>query len=116
MMPKKERKKGLFLSIEGPDGAGKTTQARLLKERLENWAASCFNQEPGGTPIGKRSKLLLNPDFRNDRSLRNTALQRSPCPTGQECYILPCKKELLLSVTVLDSNIVYQGLAGKTEV
>ncbi len=53
-------KKGFFLTLEGPEGAGKTT----LGERLAGWfrergAEVVLTREPGGTPLGRRIRELL---------------------------------------------------------
>jgi len=45
---------GLFLVLEGIEGAGKTTQARLLSEWMEELGiAHAVSREPGGTPLGE---------------------------------------------------------------
>ncbi|MFQ3590550.1 MAG: dTMP kinase [Chloracidobacterium sp.] len=51
---------GLFISFEGVDGCGKTTQAIRLAERLrqQGWAV-VQTREPGGTPLGERVRQLL---------------------------------------------------------
>lgn len=116
MMPKKGRKKGLFLSIEGPDGAGKTTQARLLKERLEKLGLQVvLTREPGGTPIGEEiRKLLLNPDFREMTVPCEILLYSAArAQLVRECIYPSLQKGItVISDRYLDSNIVYQGLAG----
>ena len=48
---------GLFVTIEGIDRAGKSTQARLLCEALGEIALSV--REPGGTAVGERVRELL---------------------------------------------------------
>ena len=46
--------KGIFITIEGPDGAGKTTQRELLKEYLEKKGYDVLiTRDPGGNPISE---------------------------------------------------------------
>ncbi len=54
---------GLFIVLEGPDGAGKSVQARLLAERLRaRGLAVTETREPGGTPLGEQvRRILLDP-------------------------------------------------------
>lgn len=59
---------GFFIVFEGPDGSGKTTQARLLAEYLTNLQPKrqvIMVEEPGGTPIGDEiRKILLHKERR----------------------------------------------------
>ena len=51
---------GLFITLEGGDGAGKTTQAELLEEWLVGHGREVVRtREPGGTPLGARLRELL---------------------------------------------------------
>lgn len=51
---------GLFITFEGSEGCGKSTQVKYLTERLEAVGASVINtREPGGTPIGEAIRDLL---------------------------------------------------------
>ena len=50
----------LFISLEGPDGGGKSTHARLLGEHLQAHGFDVLNvREPGGTPIGDQIRSVL---------------------------------------------------------
>ena len=52
--------KGLFITFEGVEGCGKTTQARALLERLrDNGLRAILSREPGGTPVGERCRDIL---------------------------------------------------------
>jgi len=55
---------GLFIVLEGIDGTGKTTQARMLKERLqEQGIPATTTREPGGTVLGENIRqILLSPE------------------------------------------------------
>ncbi len=52
---------GLFIVLEGPDGAGKSVQARLLAERLsERGLPVTYTREPGGTDLGEQVRRIVN--------------------------------------------------------
>lgn len=54
---------GLFITFEGPEGAGKTTQVELLRAALAE-RGPVTTREPGGTPLGERLReLLLHSDI-----------------------------------------------------
>ncbi|MFQ5559597.1 MAG: dTMP kinase [Nitrospinota bacterium] len=57
-------KKGFFISFEGVEGSGKTTQVKLLGRALSEKGHHCITtREPGGTVIGNRVRsLLLHPE------------------------------------------------------
>ena len=56
-------RRGRFVVLEGPDGAGKSVQARLLAERLSDRGLPVtLTREPGGTPLGEQVRqILLDP-------------------------------------------------------
>jgi dTMP kinase len=55
--------RGLFITFEGPEGAGKTTQVELLRQALGE-RSPVITREPGGTPLGERLReLLLHSDL-----------------------------------------------------
>ena len=107
---------GLFISIEGPDGAGKTTQARLLKTRLENCGVKVLlTREPGGTPVGEEiRKLLLNPEYSEMTVACEVLLYSAARAQLVRQSINPSLKKgwVVISDRYLDSNIVYQGYGG----
>jgi dTMP kinase len=54
------RKRGLFVTFEGIEGSGKTTQLRLLARRLRRLGVPLLvTRQPGGTPAGARLRRLL---------------------------------------------------------
>jgi dTMP kinase len=55
---------GKLIVFEGAEGAGKTTQIRILAERLTNAGVSCIGvREPGGTPVGDEIRdIVLHQD------------------------------------------------------
>jgi dTMP kinase len=58
--PSRPADRGWFITIEGPEGAGKTTQAARLEAHLvENGMAVLRTREPGGTALGERVRELL---------------------------------------------------------
>lgn len=65
----------LFITFEGPDGSGKTTQIRLLAQSLaERGYQALITREPGGTPIGNAVRtILLSPEY-GEMSPRTEAL------------------------------------------
>src|SRR5712692_5862169 len=53
-------KRGIFITFEGVDGAGKSTQQRLLVKHLETEGHSvCATREPGGTSLGEEIRHIL---------------------------------------------------------
>ena len=56
----RERKKGIFITIEGIEGCGKSTQVRILKNYLEKKGLDVLlTREPGGTEIGNQIRKVL---------------------------------------------------------
>jgi dTMP kinase len=55
---------GTFVTLEGPEGAGKTTQLKLLAKHLDALGHKhIVTRDPGGTPLGKQiRRILLNPE------------------------------------------------------
>jgi len=60
------KRRGLLITLEGPDGAGKSTQAGLLAEALRSRGLNVVQtREPGGSPLSAKIRaLLLDPELR----------------------------------------------------
>ena len=59
-MNERRGRRGLFLVVEGIEGAGKTTQVGLLSRWMEAWGvAHVATREPGGTPLGEALRSLV---------------------------------------------------------
>jgi dTMP kinase len=62
-IPLKDRLSGRFIALDGPDGCGKSSQARLLMDRLQSQGVSTVGfRDPGATVIGEKIReILLSP-------------------------------------------------------
>ncbi len=104
-------KRGLFITFEGGEGAGKSTQAKLLSARLEGAGIpTLVTREPGGTPLGEDIRGLILKDRPQDpvtelllfaaaRAEHMTALIRPALDDGT----------WVISDRFMDSTRVYQG-------
>jgi len=107
------QQRGLFITFEGCEGCGKSTQASLLHRRLMEDKIPCIlTQEPGGTPLGERVRDLLK-----------VKREFSISPLAELLLFNACRAQLVLDVirpalddgkVVIcdrfdDSTTVYQG-------
>ncbi len=108
-----ELKKGIFISLEGIEGTGKTTQARLLSERLVGKGYEVIlTQEPGGTVIGNRIReILLHVDHREMSYMTELLLYNAARAQHLSEKILPALNEGKIVITdrFADSTVAYQG-------
>lgn len=108
-------KRGVFLTFEGPEGSGKSTQLRLLVHRLRTAGRDVLDTaEPGGTPIGVQIRRVLL-DAKN-QDLSPTAellLMFAARAQNVDQWILPALAEgrIVVCDRFTDSTLVYQGAA-----
>src|SRR5579859_7673779 len=110
-----ERVRGLFITLEGPEGSGKSTQSRMLAARLRKEGHTVLESvEPGGTPIGQQIRRVL-------LDAKNQEL----CPTAELLLMFACRAQnvdqwilpalaagqVVLCDRFTDSTLVYQGAA-----
>ncbi len=105
--------KGLFITFEGPEGAGKTTQIARVKEYLADQNISCtIVREPGGTAIGDLIRnILLDPHLQGIRQRTEILLYAASRAQLVEQVIRPAldKGQIILCDRFVDSSIAYQG-------
>lgn len=104
---------GLFVAFEGVDRSGKTTQLRLLAERLGDKHEVVVTREPGGTPVAEVIRVLLLADD-VDMSARCEALLFAAARADHvERTIRPALERgaVVLSDRFVDSSLAYQGVA-----
>jgi dTMP kinase len=103
--------RGIFITLEGPDGAGKTTIARMLAEKFEN---TLLTREPGGIEIAEQirrvilAKENITMDPRTEALLyaaaRRQHLVEKVKPALKQGKIVLCDR-------FVDSSLAYQGYA-----
>jgi dTMP kinase len=103
----------MFISFEGPDGSGKSTQLCLLVEHLRQQGYPVFQtREPGGTPIGDQIRAVLH-DLRNEGMHPHTeillyAASRAQL-VAQEIRPRLAAGEIVICDRYADSTLAYQG-------
>ncbi|MBR1736144.1 MAG: dTMP kinase [Firmicutes bacterium] len=106
---------GLLITLEGTDGAGKTTQIKLLEKYLKNkgYEVLC-TREPGGTDISEKiRKLIIDPENTEMSPLTEALLYSAARAQLVKQVIIPALKggSIVICDRFVDSSIVYQGIA-----
>lgn len=107
--------KGLFIALEGPDGSGKSTIAKELKDYVQSAGLKCvLTREPGGTPIGEAIRGVLLDNDNVEMSSKTEALLYAAAraqhvnekikPLLDEGYVVISDRYVL-------SSLAYQGHA-----
>ncbi|MGI6149613.1 MAG: dTMP kinase [Limnochordia bacterium] len=104
---------GLFITLEGIDGVGKTTQARLLVEYLLQQGYDVVHTfEPGGTSLGQAiRKLLLDPENHQLEPVTEILLYAADRAQHVAEVIRPALAEgkVVVCERYIDSSVAYQG-------
>jgi dTMP kinase len=105
--------RGLFITFEGLDGCGKSTQMELLAESLrERGYVVLLTREPGGTPLGEAVRdLLLDPRYHGMSARAEALLYAAARAHLVEQVIRPALQDgqVVLCDRYLDSSLAYQG-------
>lgn len=108
-------KKGIFITFEGLDGSGKTTQIKLLYDYLKKKGFDVITAvEPGGTEIGRKiRKILLDKENHTISYRAETFLFLASRAELVSKIVAPAlrKGKIVICDRFFDSTVVYQGIA-----
>ena len=104
---------GLFITFEGGDGAGKSTQAAKLTAALEASGRTVVRtREPGGTPVGEQLRSLVLEHGNGDIDARTEALIFAASRAAHVAQVIrPAveRGEVVVCDRFIDSSVAYQG-------
>ena len=107
------KQRGRFITFEGLDGSGKSTQIRMLADRLRAEGHDVFETaEPGGTPIGRQIRRILLDNKNQELAPIAEMLLMFACRAQNvDEWILPALGEgrFVISDRFTDSTLAYQG-------
>jgi len=107
----------LFITFEGGEGSGKTTQIKLLREKIEEMGFTlCLTREPGGTPISEQIRdIILNKQNTKLVPLAELLLYEASRAQHVHEKILPFlnenEKNVLICDRFYDATTAYQACA-----
>lgn len=111
---------GLFVTLEGPEGCGKTCQLRPLVEYLESLGLNVFpTREPGGTEIGEAIRDILHNPKNTEMDIRTeTLLYQAARSQFVEQVLRPhlAEGEIVISDRYSDSTVAYQGYGRRQDI
>ena len=110
----KEIFSGKFITFEGPEGAGKTTQIQLAAQAIEKYGVPCLlTREPGGTPLAEELRNIIKHYNGDEKISPETELLLIEAARSQHVKhkILPALAEgkCVLCDRFTDSTCAYQG-------
>lgn len=106
--------RGVFVAFEGGDGAGKSTQVRLLGEALDSHGLEVvLTREPGGTPAAEAMRhVVLTPDFAGLDPRAEALLYAASRAEHVARLVQPAldRGAVVITDRYIDSSIAYQGV------
>jgi dTMP kinase len=109
--------RGVFVCFEGGEGAGKSTQARLLRDRLEaDGHVVLLTHEPGDTPVGQQVRqIVLDPATGELADTTEALLYAADKAEHVHAVVGPAlaRDEVVITDRYVDSTLAYQG-AGRS--
>ena len=106
-----------FITFEGGEGSGKSTQIKLLAKKIAEASSVCVTREPGGTTSAEEiRKLLVRGKADKWSSVSELLLLFAARKDHIDKLILPAlsSNKWVLCDRFVDSTYVYQGMCGKT--
>ena len=107
--------KGIFITVEGPEGAGKTTIIGMLEERLQKAGYTVLRtREPGGISIAEQIREVLLKKENTEMDERTEALLYAAARRQhlvEKVYPALQKGDIVLCDRFVDSSLAYQGYA-----
>lgn len=111
--PGRYAERGVFVCFEGGEGAGKSTQSRLLQEWLTSAGyATTMTFEPGDTPVGKTLRtIVLSPQTGELSPRTETLLYAADKAEHVATVVEPAleRGEVVITDRYVDSTLAYQG-------
>ncbi|ACL74544.1 dTMP kinase [Ruminiclostridium cellulolyticum] len=106
-------RKGLFITVEGTDGSGKTTQIKLMEQYLKDMGNEVvLSREPGGTRISEMIRdLILDPENKDISPLTEMMLYAAARAQHVSQVIRPAIEsgKSVICDRFVDSSYAYQG-------
>ncbi len=112
-------KRGVFITLEGGEGAGKSTQIRRLDEKLQSLGFdTLLTREPGGTPGAEAIRHVILSGFAEQFGADVEAMLFSAARSDHVTHVIKPALEagkLVICDRFFDSTRVYQGASGKVD-